>query len=141
MEYCTLVMKLHQWLSLYTFLSSQTLLLTVFTSVLICPTAQRENKSQLIRALHRRNQIPAQAWQTRSKSCYEPSPHILCFSPDIHLLSWFPFEFHTDLFISFTSVAEHTRHLPVHRQCEHRNAPLESNCAEEVPFKKGTKTN
>lgn len=56
------------YFSLLTFV--QTHPLTVFTSVLICSTAQRENKSQLIQALHRRNHIPAQAWQTRSKSCY-----------------------------------------------------------------------
>lgn len=48
-------------------MSAQTHPLTVFTSILIFSTAQRENKSQLIQALYRGNQIPAQAWQTTSK--------------------------------------------------------------------------
>lgn len=88
-----------------------------FTSILIFSTAQRENKSQLIQALHRRNQIPAQAWQTRSKfwkssTVHEPSPHIWRVCSNIYLLSWFlicvPFEFPRDLFISFTVLWQNT---------------------------------
>lgn len=56
------------------------------------PTAQREIKSRLIQALSRGHQIPAQAWQTRSKfskpsTTQEPSPCILCVSSNTHLLS------------------------------------------------------
>lgn len=96
----------------------QTHPLTLFTSFLIFSTA----KSQVIQALHRGNQIPAQAWQTTSKfwkmtTIY--SRHILCFSSNSYLLSWFlicaPLN-STEIFLYSTYLCARTHNPSAHLQ-------------------------